>query len=37
MITMDDALLELYKAGDISLEKALSYAQDPVALRKRLY
>ena len=37
MITMDDALLELYHAGDISLEKALSYAQDPVALRKRLY
>ena len=37
MITMDDALLELYHAGDISLDKALSYAQDPVALRKRLY
>ena len=37
MITMDDALLELYRAGDISLESAISYAQDPVALRKRLY
>ena len=37
MITMDDALLELYRAGDISLESAMSYAQDPVALRKRLY
>ena len=37
MITMDDALLELYRAGDISLENAINYAQDPVALRKRLY
>ena len=37
MITMDDALLELYRAGDISLESAMSYAQDPIALRKRLY
>jgi len=37
MITMDDALLELYQLGDISSECALRYAQDPVSLRKRIY
>ena len=36
MITMDDALLNLCQAGDISVDSALRFAQDPVALRKRL-
>lgn len=36
MITMDDALLNLYQTGEISLESAVSFAQDPIALRKRL-
>ena len=37
MVTMDDALLELYEGGQISKENALSFAQDPVNLRKRLF
>lgn len=36
MITMDDALLNLCQSGDISADSALRFAQDPVALRKRL-
>lgn len=36
MITMDDALLSLYQTGEISDEAALSYAQDPAGLRRRL-
>ena len=37
MITMDDSLLELYQRGEISAVSALRCAQDPVALRKRVY
>lgn len=36
MVTMDDALLNLYQMGEITQDSALSYAQDPIALRKRL-
>ncbi|MGM9521957.1 MAG: type IV pilus twitching motility protein PilT [Oscillospiraceae bacterium] len=36
MVTMDDALLTLHQHGEISRESALSYAQDPAALKKRL-
>ena len=37
MITMDEALLQLYQTGEITEESALRYAQDPAALRKRLF
>ena len=37
MVTMDDALLNLYQMGEITQDSALSYAQDPIALRKRLF
>ena len=37
MVTMDEALLTLYQQGEISRESALSYAQDPTALKKRLF
>ena len=37
MVTMDDALLELCMRGDITSVNALRCAQDPVALRKRVY
>ncbi|GHV33543.1 twitching motility protein PilT [Clostridia bacterium] len=36
MVTMDDALYELYENGDISSETALSYAVDRAALGRRL-
>jgi len=37
MITMDEALLQLYQTGEITEESALRYAQDPAALHKRLF
>ncbi len=37
MVTMDDALLEAYMNFDIDREIALSYAQDPITLAKRMY
>ena len=36
MITMDDAICELYFKGDISEEAALTFAQDRAAVQKRL-
>lgn len=36
MITMDDALYQLYRAGRITGESALTYAQDQQAVEKRL-
>lgn len=36
MITMDDALMELYQKGTITRENALHYSQDRVAMAKRL-
>ncbi|MBR3771933.1 MAG: type IV pilus twitching motility protein PilT [Clostridium sp.] len=37
MQTLDDAIYELYVKGKISAEHAINYAQDPIALEKRLY
>ena len=36
MITLDDHLYELYKAGTISRENALTYAQDATAMKKKM-
>ena len=36
MITLDDHLYELYREGTISRENALIYAQDQVALKKKM-
>jgi Tfp pilus assembly pilus retraction ATPase PilT len=36
MVTMDEALLNLYQNGDITKDMAISYAQDAPALTKRL-
>ena len=36
MITMDQSILALYKAGDITMETALEYADNPEQLRRRL-
>ena len=35
MITMDQALLELYQKGDISYDTAITTARDPQAFRQR--
>ena len=37
MITMDDSIFELYTAGRISRDEAITFAQDKTALSKRLY
>ena len=37
MQTMDDALFDLYIRKKISSEKAISFAQDPIALERRLF
>lgn len=37
MQTMDDAIFDLYSERKITAEKALEFAQDPVALERRLY
>ena len=36
MITMDQAILELYKSGHITKETALDYADAPDMLRRQL-
>lgn len=36
MITMDDALMELYQRGEITQDDVLHYSQDRVAVAKRL-
>ncbi|MCR5670130.1 MAG: type IV pilus twitching motility protein PilT [Butyrivibrio sp.] len=36
MITMDDAILELYRAGRISRETALQFAQDPDTMQNKM-
>ena len=36
MITMDNSLLQLYKAGKITEETALSYSSSPETLKKKL-
>jgi twitching motility protein PilT len=37
MQAMDDSLLELYEAGEISYESLLTHASDPVSMRDRLH
>ena len=37
MITMDDALLDLFRSGMITRDVALTYAQDQVIMKKNLY
>ncbi len=37
MKQMDDAILELYQSGKISYDAALQFAQDKMALSKRMY
>lgn len=37
MMTMDDAIYDLYLRRQIDAEKALNFAQDPVALERKLY
>jgi len=34
---MDDSLLELYEAGEITYDSAISYSHDPGEMRKRIY
>ena len=37
MVTMDDALFDMYAHGDITAENAINFAQDPIALMKKLF
>ena len=37
MITMDDSIFDLYTAGRVSKDEAITFAQDKAALNKRLY
>ncbi len=37
MVTMDDALTELFRNGQITKEMALMYAQDQLGMKKNLY
>lgn len=37
MITMDDSIFDLYTAGRVSRDEAITFAQDKAALNKRLY
>jgi len=37
MRTMDDSLLELYQAGEITYDAALNHAHDPVTLRDQMH
>ncbi len=37
MRTMDDSLLELYQAGDISYESVLNNASDPITMKDRMH
>ncbi len=36
MITMDDAILELYRAQKITREMALQFAQDPDTMQNKM-
>ena len=36
MITMDQAILELYRAGEITKETALDYADAPELIKRQL-
>ena len=36
MITMDDALYDLFMRGEISADAVVTYAQDPVAMNKKV-
>lgn len=36
MITMDDAIYDLYRRGEISGDQSITFSQDPVAMEKRL-
>ena len=37
MITMDDAIYDLYSAGKVSYEEAMTFAQDATSRAKRMY
>ena len=37
MITMDDALFDLYRARKITKEEAISFAQDKTSLLRKLF
>lgn len=37
MITMDDSIFELYTAGKVTRDEAITFAQDKTALNKRIY
>jgi twitching motility protein PilT len=37
MHLMDDSLLELYEAGEITYDTAINYSHDPADLRKRIH
>ncbi len=37
MITMDDALIDLYRNGEITKEMALMYAQDQLSMKKNMF
>lgn len=37
MITMDDSIFDLYTAGKVSRDEAITFAQDKTALNKRIY
>ena len=34
---MDDSIYELYQAGKVTKDEAITFAQDKVALEKRLF
>jgi len=36
MVSMDQSILELYRAGKISIETALDYADNPEQMRRRI-
>ena len=36
-MTMDDAIYDLYVAGKVSYEEAMTFAQDATSLAKRMY
>ena len=37
MHAMDDSLIELYEAGEITYDTAISYSRDPVSMRDRIH
>ena len=36
MITMDQSILELFQAGQITLETAVTYADNPEQMKRRI-